>query len=68
VGFSTTSPNVYVNYTTADDWRPMVHFSVSGISGVDLWAYDDVAGAYRFAAAANLVFGASVPPTALSWS
>jgi hypothetical protein len=59
VGFATNSANLFINYTTADMWEPMVHFSVSGVSGVDLWAFDDLSGTYRFVAAANLAFGTS---------
>ncbi|MDP2437550.1 MAG: SGNH/GDSL hydrolase family protein [archaeon] len=41
VAFSTNSSTIVVNYTAQAVFSPMVHFSVSGISGLDLFAFDD---------------------------
>ncbi len=37
VAFSTAAAEVWVRYTVQDPMRPMVHFSVSGVSGADLY-------------------------------
>jgi hypothetical protein len=47
VGFSTASPTLYVNYSAADSFEPMVHFPVSGVSGMEIFAFDDSAKVWR---------------------
>jgi lysophospholipase L1-like esterase len=47
VGFATDSASVYVDYTAADGFGPMVHFPVSGVSGLELFAFDEAAGKFR---------------------
>jgi lysophospholipase L1-like esterase len=55
VAFSTDSPYIWVNYTTASPMEPMVHFSASGVSGADLFAYDANTDSYRFVAPSQVV-------------
>jgi len=47
VGFATTSTTISVNYTAADAFYPMVHFPVSGVSGMELFSYDETTSTWR---------------------
>jgi len=58
VGFESDGGEIWVNYTVADPMVPMPHFPVTGISGADLWAWDDSRGVYRFVAPSSPSFGA----------
>eukprot|EP01116_Phalansterium_solitarium_P021383 TRINITY_DN6627_c0_g1_i2.p1 TRINITY_DN6627_c0_g1~~TRINITY_DN6627_c0_g1_i2.p1 ORF type:complete len:786 (+),score=243.87 TRINITY_DN6627_c0_g1_i2:197-2554(+) len=60
VAFRTDSPSVYVNYTAANAFGPMVHFPVSGVSGLDLFSLAETASpaVYRFVATVEPTFGA----------
>jgi lysophospholipase L1-like esterase len=57
VGFATDSANIYVNLTEQDEFRPMVHFPVSGVSGLELFAWDGLVAAYRHVQPLQLSFG-----------
>jgi lysophospholipase L1-like esterase len=57
VGFATNSSSIYVDYTSQDGFRPMVHFPVSGVSGLELFALDEAAGIYRLVQPLQLSFG-----------
>jgi hypothetical protein len=57
VSFESDSSEIWVNCTLADHLSPMPHFAVSGISGVDLWAFDESINKYRFAAPNQFPFG-----------
>lgn len=47
VGFATTSTSISVNYTASDAFYPMVHFPVSGVSGMELFSLDESTGTWR---------------------
>ena len=59
--FTTSSPEIWVNYTSAGGFNSDVHFPATGISGLDLYGWNgecDVSGCYAFiATAANLSLG-----------
>ena len=57
VSFESDSGEIWVNCTLADKTSPMPHFAVSGVSGVDLWAFDETINKYRFAAPNQFPFG-----------
>lgn len=57
VAFSTNSPTIYVDYTAAGVFEPMTHFPVSGISGMELFAWNADANAWRFVAPSQLPYG-----------
>jgi hypothetical protein len=59
VSFATDSPTLSIDMSCKDAFEPMPHFSVTGVSGVELWAWDEAAGRYRFAAPGNNLFGTS---------
>ncbi len=58
VAFSTDAPEVWIRYAVQDAMLPMVHFSVTGVSGADLFAFDEAAGRYRFIAPSQPTIGA----------
>lgn len=66
VGFTSNSPSIWINYTASNTWEPMSHFSVAGMSGLDLWAWDDASQKWRFAAASNLPYGVRTVVQALT--
>ena len=47
VGFATSSPNIYVNYTAQDAFYPMTHFSISGVSGMELFSFDETSATWK---------------------
>jgi len=57
VGFASNSSSIYVDYTAQDGFGPMVHFPVSGVSGLELFALDEAAGIYRHVQPLQLSFG-----------
>ena len=57
VGFATDSASIYVDYTAQDGFGPMVHFPVSGVSGLELFSFDEAAGAFRHVQPLQLSFG-----------
>jgi lysophospholipase L1-like esterase len=57
VAFATDSPQVHANFTVTDPARPMVHFSTTGVSGVDLFAFDSDTQLYRVVSSATLTPG-----------
>lgn len=60
IGFASTSSSIYLNYTAASSFEPMVHFPATGISGADLYALDEGTGSWRFVAPAQLLYGTTV--------
>ncbi len=56
VSFSTDSPAIWVDYTAASNFEPMVHFAATGVSGLDLYAWDVTLGEYRFVQPVALPF------------
>jgi hypothetical protein len=59
VSFATDSPTLSIDMACRDAFQPMPHFPVTGMSGVELWAWDEAAARYRFAAPGNNLFGTS---------
>ena len=57
VSFSTDSPYLAVDMTCRNSFEPMPHFPVTGVSGLDMWAWDDASGRYRFVVPGNNLFG-----------
>ena len=57
VSWSTDAPSIWVNLTVASSFQPMVHFSATGVSGADLYAFDEAAGVYRFVAPSQPTLG-----------
>jgi hypothetical protein len=58
VAFATDASEVWVRYAVKDAMYPMVHFSVTGVSGADLFAFDHSVGRYRFIAPSQPTIGA----------
>jgi hypothetical protein len=57
VSFASDSPFIAVDYTAVGDFAPMVHFPVTGVSGIDLYAWDDATGQWRFVAPSQIPYG-----------
>lgn len=57
IGFTTGASEVWVNYTADAAFSSDMHFPATGISGLDLYGWDDATGRYRFIATANLTLG-----------
>ena len=57
VSFESDASEIWVNCSLSSSTVPMPHFAVSGISGVDLWAFDNSINKYRFVAPNQFPFG-----------
>jgi hypothetical protein len=56
VAFQTDAPIIYVNYAAVSSFYPMVHFSTTGVSGIDLFGMAPN-GNLTFISSADLVQG-----------
>jgi GDSL-like Lipase/Acylhydrolase family/N-terminus of Esterase_SGNH_hydro-type len=57
VCFSTDSPVIYVNFSEASNFEPIAHFSATGMSGVDLFAWDETTSSYQNVAPVTIDYG-----------